>query len=200
MEGSVDASQVDFDSENWNSNESGIHHCDSSHSWIGAERHMGLYVGLTMCWIVKPEEHLIEEQTFLCFTLKAHRRWFRWRINPNKHLHEATGIQELQLPKSIHRDSKCVADVNHIRYICPISELGQNIVDYWTHLMLKTNTSYFTGSSQLNNRFFFFHICNTLRNIHSHGCIQTLSLCWFSSNNITSTNCMRHPFVWQWSC
>lgn len=28
MEGSMDASQVDFDSENWNSNESGIHHCD----------------------------------------------------------------------------------------------------------------------------------------------------------------------------
>lgn len=68
---------------------------------------------------------------------------------------------------------------SQVTHIYPISELGQNNVDYWTHLMLKTNTSYFTGSSQLNNRF-FFHSCNTLRNIHSHGCIQTIFLSfWF---------------------
>lgn len=100
-----------------------------------------------------------------------------------------------------YSDKKCVADFNHIQsdtHIYPISELGQGTVDYWTHLMLKTNTSYFTGSSQLNKRF-FFHICNTLRNIHSHGCIQTISLFWFYFNNIKSTDCMHHPFVWQWS-
>lgn len=88
---------------------------------------------------------------------------------------------------------------SQVTHIYPISELGQNNVDYWTHLMLKTNTSYFTGSSQLNNRF-FFHSCNTLRNIHSHGCIQTIfSLFDFSFNNIKSTNRMHLPFVWQWS-
>lgn len=169
-----------------------------SHSWIGAERHMGLYIGLTMCWIVKPEEHLFEEQTFLCFTLKPHRRWFRWQINPNKHLHEATGIQELQLPKSIHRDNKCVAD--HIRYIYPISELGQNIVDYWTHLMLKTNTSYFTGSSQLNNRFFFFiFVTPSEIYIHMAAYRHFLSSDFLSITLHRQTVCVT-PFVWQWSC
>lgn len=34
---------------------------------------------------------------------------------------------------------------NQITHVYPISKLGQSIVDYWTHLMLKTNTSYFTG-------------------------------------------------------
>jgi len=71
---------------------------------------------------------------------------------------KATG-KRLQIPKSIHGDKKCVADVIHIQLDnTHVSNqwTGQNIVDYWTHLMLKTNTSYFTGSSQLNKRFFFF--------------------------------------------
>lgn len=93
---------------------------------------------------------------------------------------------------------KCVADVNQILNqvtpTYPISELGQNIVDYWTHLMLKTNTSYFTGSSQLNKRFFFF-IFVTPSEIYIHMAAYRQFLSFdFSFNNIKSTDCMRHPF------
>lgn len=45
-------------------------------------------------------------------------------------------------------------DHTHLGNTDLFSELGQNALDYWTHLMLKTNTSYFTGSSQLNKSFF----------------------------------------------
>lgn len=55
---------------------------------------------------------------------------------------------------------------SQITHIYSISELGQNIVDYWTHLMLKTNTSYFTGSSQLNKRFFFIFVTPSEIYIH----------------------------------
>lgn len=94
---------------------------------------------------------------------KCHK-WYSWRINPNKNLHEATWTNHWSrlLAKALLLQINCTAirDMlqtwtifNQITHIYPISELGQNIVDYWTHLMLKTNTSYFTGSSQLNKRF-----------------------------------------------
>lgn len=79
-------------------------------------------------------------------------------------------------------------------HIYPISELGQ--VDYWTHLMLKTNTSYFTGSSQLNKIFFFILIFVTPSEIYIHMAAYKqiyLFFCtfWDSFSDTISTDCMH---------
>lgn len=92
-----------------------------------------------------------------------------------------------------YSDKKYVADLNHIQsdtHIYPISELGQGTVDYWTHLMLKTNTSYFTGSSQLNKRFFFIFVTPSEIYIHMAAYRQFLSFDFISITLNQQTVCI----------
>lgn len=124
--------------------------------------------------LLKPKRSFIWGTNLLVSYRLQRKRW-SWSTNSGDGGDTITDINTRRWEMCCSRETI----FSQVTHIYPISELGQNNVDYWTHLMLKTNTSYFTGSSQLNNRF-FFHSCNTLRNIHSHGCIQTIFLSfWF---------------------
>lgn len=118
-------------------------------------------------------------------------------------LHEATGgrffftllIREVERKRTFCISRYCVLrKYNVLRTWTIVNQWNTHLsnhwtgtADYWTHLIFKTNTSYFTGSSQLNKRISFFVVFVTpFGNIHSHGCIQTNSLFWIAFNYIKS--------------